>query len=68
MAAVIPQTILCEFARYYPAGSSVEAATAPSRFDVAGNVGGQHSTTKLDNVKRKLKLKNKVIYLKISAV
>ena len=34
MAAVIPQTILCEFARYYPAGSSVEAATAPSRFDV----------------------------------
>ena len=31
MAAVFPQTILCEFARYYPAGSSVEAATAPSR-------------------------------------
>ena len=35
MAAVIPQTILCEFARYYPAGSSVEAATTPSRWDVA---------------------------------
>ena len=34
MAAVIPQTILCEFARYYPAASLVEAATAPSRFDV----------------------------------
>jgi len=34
MAAVIPQTILWEFARYYPAGSSVEAATAPSRWDV----------------------------------
>jgi len=37
MAAVIPQTILCEFARYYPAASSVEAATAPSRWDVRGN-------------------------------
>jgi len=34
MAAVIPQTILWEFARYYPAASSVEAATAPSRWDV----------------------------------
>jgi len=38
MAAVIPQTILWEFARYYPAGSSVEAATAPSRWDVVCNV------------------------------
>ena len=37
MAAVSPQTILCEIARYYPAGSSVEAATAPSRWDVVGN-------------------------------
>jgi len=34
MAAVSPQTILCEIARYYPAGSSVEAATSPSRWDV----------------------------------
>ena len=34
MAAVIPQTILCEIARYCPAASSVEAATAPSRWDV----------------------------------
>jgi hypothetical protein len=25
-----------QFARYYPAGSSVEAATAPSRRDVIG--------------------------------
>ena len=39
MAAVIPQTILCEIARYYPAGSSVEAATAPSRWDVSGKQG-----------------------------
>jgi len=38
MAAVIPQTILWEFARYYPAGSSMEAATASSRFDVRRNV------------------------------
>ncbi|MCL1867599.1 MAG: hypothetical protein FWF72_01435 [Paludibacter sp.] len=36
MAAVIPQTILCEIARYSPAASSVEAATAPSRWDVVG--------------------------------
>ena len=37
MAAVIPQTILWEIARYYPAASLVEAATSPSRFDVRGN-------------------------------
>jgi len=36
MAAVTPQTILCEIARYSPAASSVEAATAPSRWDVSG--------------------------------
>jgi len=35
MAAVSPQTILWEFQRYYPAASSVEAATAPSRWDVS---------------------------------
>ena len=34
MAAVTPQTILWELQRYYPAASSVEAATAPSRLDV----------------------------------
>ena len=34
MAAVIPQTILWKIARLSPAGSSVKAATAPSRFDV----------------------------------
>ena len=39
MAAVIPQTILWEIARYSPAGSSVEAATAPSRWDVIGKCG-----------------------------
>jgi len=34
MAAVIPQTILWEIQRYSLAANSVEAATAPSRFDV----------------------------------
>ena len=34
MAAVLPQTILYKFARYYPAASVVEAATASSRWDV----------------------------------
>jgi hypothetical protein len=35
MAAVRPQTILWEIQRYYPAASFVEAATAPSRWDVS---------------------------------
>jgi len=34
MAAVPPQTILCEIARLSPAGSIVEAATSQSRWDV----------------------------------
>ena len=34
MAAVTPQKMQYEFGSYYPAASSVEAATAPSRFDV----------------------------------
>jgi len=42
MAALAPQTILCKFARYYPAGSLVEAATSPSRLSVRCN-GGQRS-------------------------
>ncbi|MCL1849809.1 MAG: hypothetical protein FWF70_00100 [Bacteroidetes bacterium] len=36
-----PQTILCEIERYYPVRSSVEAATAPSRWDVVCNPRGQ---------------------------
>jgi hypothetical protein len=32
--AVTPQTILYKFARYYPAGTAVEAPPAPSRWDV----------------------------------
>jgi len=34
MAAVTPQTILCEFERLSPAGTVVEAATSQSRWDV----------------------------------
>ena len=37
MAAVAPRTILCGNERLYPAGSSVEAATTPSRWDVSSN-------------------------------
>ena len=50
MAAVSPQTILLEFARYYPAGSSVEAATASSRWDVTCKQGRQCKRT----MKRKI--------------
>ena len=39
MAAVTPQKRQCKFSREYPAGSSVGAATKPSRRDVSGNAG-----------------------------
>jgi len=39
MAAVAPQKRQCKFETLYPAGSSVEAATTPSRWDVSGNLG-----------------------------
>jgi hypothetical protein len=48
MAALTPQTILCKIERYYPAASSVEAATAPSRRDVVRKRGRQCSRTKID--------------------
>jgi len=35
MAAVIPQKRQCKFETLYSAGSSVEAATTPSRWDVS---------------------------------
>ena len=38
MAAVTPQKRQCVIAREYPAESSVEAATTPSRWDVTCNV------------------------------
>ena len=37
MAAVTPQKRQCGFETLYPAGSSVGAATTPSRWDVIGN-------------------------------
>ena len=46
MAAVAPRKVQCKFAREYPAGSLVGAATSPSRWAVVGNVrerGGQNS-------------------------
>jgi len=36
IAAVTPQIMQCELASYYPAGSSVEAATTQSRHHVSG--------------------------------
>jgi len=35
IAAVTPQIMQCKLASYYPAGSSVEAATTPSRHHVS---------------------------------
>jgi hypothetical protein len=43
---IIPQTILWEIARYFPAASSVEVATAPSRRDVMCNVGTARTNSK----------------------
>jgi len=37
IAAVSPQIMQCKLASYYPAGSSVEAATTQSRHHVASN-------------------------------
>ena len=39
MAAVTPQKRQCKFESLYPAGSLVEAATTPSRWDVVCNPG-----------------------------
>ena len=45
MAAVAPQKRQCEIGSLYPAGTAVEAATTPSRWDVSGNFGGQSKRT-----------------------
>jgi len=59
MSAVIPQTILCEIERYYPAASSVEAATAPSRWDVSGKAGGAaRAETEAGNLKLNKNINN----------
>ena len=58
MAAVVPQTILCGNERLYPAGSSVEAATTPSRWDVV-----RHSDRTVRNWQRD-RVKNRNLILK----
>ena len=45
MAAVTPQKMQYEFGSYYPAESSVEAATASSRWDVKCKRGEWHQKT-----------------------
>jgi hypothetical protein len=58
MAAVTPQTILCGIERLSPAGTFVEAATSPSRWDVRGNRVKCGATINAKNglLKRKKKL------------
>ena len=53
MAAVTPQKRQCKLGSLYPAGSSVEAATTPSRRDVMCNVGD--SVPRRDRIKKRLK-------------
>ena len=53
MAAVIPQKQQCKFESLYPAGSSVEAATTPSRWDVARN--GEDRVRKATNGRNTIK-------------
>jgi hypothetical protein len=50
IAAVTTQIMQCKLASYYPAGSSVEAATTQSRHHVVGNAG----TVQRDNENRKI--------------
>jgi len=45
IAAVTPQIMQCKLASYYPAGSSVEAATTQSRHHVRGYGGTGSSRT-----------------------
>jgi len=46
MAALAPQQRQCELGSYYPAGTLVEAATAPSRWDVMCHMGTERITLK----------------------
>jgi len=55
IAAGSPQIIQCKLASYYPAGSSVEAATTQSRHYVRRQrVTAQRETTENDRVEYKL--------------
>jgi len=50
MAALPPQTILCEFARLHPAGRVVEAATAPICRALAAMCGATDSSEKVQQI------------------
>ena len=54
MAALAPQQRQYEFGSYYPAGTLVETATAPSRWD-GGSV-GQRSGAQTEDDKRKCRI------------
>jgi len=65
MAAVTPQKRQCEFARYYPAASLVEAATSQSRRDVSSKWGrGNHKRLKATTCSRSKRAEQKNISLK----
>jgi len=49
MAAVAPRKRQCEIAREYPAGSVMEAATTPSRWDVTCKCGTAQCNWEVNN-------------------
>ena len=51
MAAVAPQKRQCKFGSLSPAGSSVVAATTPSRWDVIGKSGDSACGSRKNKVK-----------------
>jgi len=57
-AAVASQKRQCKFETLYPAGSFVEAATTPSRWDVIGNA------AKVQLAKPKIEIKKELITVK----
>ena len=61
MAAVTPQKMQYEFGSYYPAASSVEAATSPSRFDVMGKFRSLDIKKELYDKKTARKNDNRII-------
>ena len=56
IAAVSPQIMRCKLANYYPAGSSVEAATTQSRRPVIRQRGTVRADTARNKVERHLQL------------
>ena len=61
IATVSPQIMQCKLASYYPAASSVEAATTQSRHHVGCKCSGQRNRTRQDTreaVRAGSKIKN----------